>query len=1732
MAEIPETDGVSPEKTFREIGASKRAHRRKAGIEATSEEKLRLLDALRTRSKILKGEYQAASPSNTPPRFGGRSTAAGTKYEERVAAFLAVQMLAGSASVWSGVVGSDITAITMQAPAEVDDIVVELKNNKDASAFISVKYRSSSIPLTSKSSAFVDVVASFVKQFCILSSVARMKSRFVWAVPSTAGRAVTIDLLRALEAHRRDSGDDSLETFLARRQFGEKLALSSFIEESKNQFEQHLGSAFAEEQLRAFLKMVYVEEYDFESGSHLERRAVEYLNQNVVEDRSKGARAWEIIEALFADASRRGLRIDSITARKALTDDSIGLQAPVDYAADVGRLREITDFNLKTLSEHSRLRFGPTDKDVSHIDRAAELSALEVAGLAGSLLLTGEPGSGKSGLIHDLVDRLKNQGVPVVLLLAEDLSDRDGKGAATMPGLSHPLATILKNWPNATSAILITDALDAVRDASAQKALRHLLREVQEGETGWQVLASVREFDLKHSHTLREAFPGNGVEGYTQTDFVGVAHFHLPVLNDAQLEQLAVERPIIKSFINGAKGNSKVTVHRLPFYLQLAAQLLRHNVPPERLADWNSPAILLRKYWSSRLGEDKQKEDRESVLRLICERMVTDRTMIVSKKDLSLDVEQVLAINDLRSIGILQSPRVRNSMLVGDEEIRFAHHLLYDYAIARTLIPTTEAQFCSFVINGPLLPIYFRQSFRFALEELWDADDTRTSFWASAFRLEEVPNLNGITRLLAPSLAASRVLTQDELEPLAVRLEADSDSQSPGWKALYHLTSGLHDTDPTVIRAAAAGWSTFVRTLSGFLPHRPQAEGALIQMLGRLVSVGLPSNTGHRLSINAAGRALLAYQLSKETPQRRPNSRTVIEVLCRTFNDARKETEISLMALLTEERLLTFPEGDLFSLAHELKHLGPDGQTVVVRMFEGVFAAEPDAGEWEQMGGRIMGMQMQTSDLWHGVQYALADYYVSQRGDQAGFLTELACIAWNSVSNHRPSGRSPHINVGQISFRGIRCELVEDYSHIWGRTSGHEGSRIIGHFEQLLRGWAMAGDTAKLNETLDVFVRSNQSALLWSMLLEVASEYPLTFGLMMEEVLSEPLILSHPDYAYGSAELLGSLHRTGDTAKRTSIEKLILDLPSKMILRDGESRVPPPARMQYAQNRLLGVLKEEDMVLAAAMELRRAQEAVQSLPANQKRDSLPEARWVPEREDMERRGIDLQTPDNEEAYRLRDVLKKLFLAEGDKFVLSEVELHWPALLRSAEFVETNGEAHPELMWELWGYLVAACSNLASLSQWPATDERWKIIRKILLKASTDPRPPEDRSEVPPEHDSPSWGWPAPRIDAACGLPFLALRLHEADAEVKEAMIKLSEDKNSSLRFNLARRLAVLQNTDPDLMWELIEGMLRTEKYLMVLAALTEALDHLWAQASDRVLKNLAAITGRVEATAPAKHHARETLSRTHLFHFLRTGEPSSKLYIDSMIDRCDAEGVSQELAMLLHHCRDGGWLTADDDDVTRKEEADQIRGRTWGFVSQLLEQAQNKLHDLHEALIPFQKAGSFDSADAKLLIQKRDRLLRLVDTVATQIYFGSGAFDDKRKDARVSLTDAQLKRFWFESKPIFKQLVKEVHPHVVHQIVQTLKYLLPCAPAEIFLLAAEAIRNGEKGEIQHEALAADEVVLLIQQAIADHREIFQNNSDGSPSPCLVALLRVLDLFVEAGWEKARQLTHRLEDIYR
>jgi hypothetical protein len=1666
-------------------------------------------------------------------KFGGRATAGGVRYEVRIAALIATKMLAGDrCAVWNGICGGDIAAITMQAMEPVDDVVVSLRGAPEARVLISAKYRASTIALTEKSSAFIEPVEAFVNQFLKLPATDRATNRLVWAIPSSAGGSATNDLATVLNDHREDAGDVSLAEFIRNRQVKPRKALNSILTEARKTWFSQTGLSPSDEELRRFLRCVFVEVYDFECGHRHEREAEGEIRSHIVTDPKMAKRAWEKLEHFFGRVDQNGVRITAGSLRKILSDEGFALRSPPAYADDIGLLIALTRRNMSKLKDHTALHFGTKLSDSVHIARNAELSALLAAVKSAHLLITGDPGSGKSGLIHGLVDELQNEGYQVVLLLAEEIFARDWKGSANLPGLKHALDDVLANTPDGRPGFLVTDALDAVRDVETQKLLRRLLIDVKDGESRWTVVASVREFDLKFSRDLREAFPGDGVKEFCSNDFSGVSHFHLAGLAETELDELVARRPEISAFVESSRGNPKSAgIHLSPFFLRLAAELISAGVSPTSLAVCNSPAILLRRFWEERVEDIGEFGEREGVLKKICQEMLNCRGMELSTKDLTLVATERTAIQELRSRGVLQSPSLKRGSRVGDESIRFSHHLLHDYAIARTNIPTVPKRFAAFALSEPQLPIFYRQSFMLALDELWDGAGPE-GFWSCAIELEGATGLHGIVRNLAPTVAAKRVESLADLQPILIAVAASRNADEPSQKALLHLTSGLQDADLQTVRIGVGAWCDFVVKLASMLSSHPYIEGSLVHIIDRLNHAGVHAEAD-RLSVSCAARILLAREVAREVSEGwRYATRTSMEAICRTFDAAPGENELALSSLLSTERLNHFPYEDLWDLAHNIQYIKSGGENIVRRLFDAAFSVELKPGEWKTFGSSIMPMRMQTSDNWNSIGYVLAGFYQSITGKDPGLTTELACIAWNACVERRGGKRSrDHTILAAIQFRDTQCELVEDYDFIWGREQGHNENRILSHFESLLRGWASSNDSAKLDQCLDRIAACNRTSSMWVVIMEAGAEYPDSFGALLVDLLNEPTFLTHPNYSHGATALLGALHRAGGSLEREKLEKLIMDIPARAALFDNESRVPIPERLEQDRNRLVGVLEEANIVLTQVRDLWSTLNDSGRFPSNHRHRGMRVISHDFSNSDRSEEYVaNLTDPVDQEIFKLCAELKVEVKTIGSGTDHETVERVWHAIQEAEPIVNREWKQRREMAEDLWGNLVKACRNVAQNIPWAVSNSRWDTIRRVLLKGAKDVYPEVTENDEIDDLSGICSGRHATRVDAAEGLIFLVYRLNRADKSVATALRRLSVDKSLSVRFFLVQRLCALESGASSLMWKIIDSIIANERMFTVLERLLSALGDLMTKYPTEVIGRLKLISGRVAQDADEGNHIHVTLTNLYLFHFLRTGDADCDTFITGLIADCDSLRASNSLGSQFHSCGKGGWLTTGDG-VTLDPSGDALRARTWTFLLKLLNSAQTKLTYHRERWGELHEHGQPDADIADAVQQDISRSMRLIDDMVMQLYFTSGAFEEKRADNERGLTPVQVRRFWEEARPVLEVVSSELHPHVIYQFVQICYHLLPHSPKEVFLLAARSICAGSAVRFQNESLAVDEVVKLIQRALADHRGIFQENAQ-SDTECLDALLKVLDLFVEAGWPQARQLTQRLEEIYR
>jgi predicted ATP-dependent serine protease len=164
---------------------------------------------------------------------------------------------------------------------------------------------------------------------------------------------------------------------------------------------------------------------------------------------------------------RSGLNHASL--RKQLIDDGIALRSSPSYRKDIERLQTHTTNALRSLRDLSQINL---DRTPIHINRGA-VHKLEAAADQGSYLITGHPGAGKSGTLHDLAELLWSKG-DVVCLASDRLEIASLPALRVELGLEHDVADVFANCLSSRPGHLLIDALDAARGTRSAYALLEL----------------------------------------------------------------------------------------------------------------------------------------------------------------------------------------------------------------------------------------------------------------------------------------------------------------------------------------------------------------------------------------------------------------------------------------------------------------------------------------------------------------------------------------------------------------------------------------------------------------------------------------------------------------------------------------------------------------------------------------------------------------------------------------------------------------------------------------------------------------------------------------------------------------------------------------------------------------------------------------------------------------------------------------------------------------------------------------------------------------------------------------------------------------------------------------------------------------------------------------------------------------------------------------------------------
>ncbi len=736
-------------------------------------------------------------------RSGGQALHSGADFQNRVAAWVAGRILAERDAPGAFGLGAEITLerIHCETPEQIDDALVT--SSEGGRVWIQSK---SHLSLSSaKGSQLADALDQFVAQLKAMASRGQQlhprKDRFVIATDQ-GGEAIETHLGQVLEGARKLLPGEPLEEIA--KTDGERRALAVV----KGHLDRSWGAPIPEPEFRTLLASMRIDVFRLADGGAAMLALEDLINKSVVES---GA-ARNAISELYRNTARLaalGAGADRDALKRVLVDANVRLRPTPSYESDIAALKQVTKRSVAELREQAAIAL--IDGEKVQLDRAVA-AELNHSADAGSLLLVGDPGVGKSGLLHSLASSRLATGRAVVVLTAATLDSTSVNRLRQELALQHDVADILAGWNALEPGTLIIDALDAARGSGVSRALIDLIREVRRKAPSWVVVASIRRYDLREGVAVRPLFPVDPSSRVpvelTEQIFGNVRHISVSSLAEDELVELAGRVPRMAALLSSATPELRRLLVNL-FNFRLAYELLATGVPPDELATVRTQLGLLDRYWEQRIAGDDQTLSREDVLRKTCVRMIERRRLRIPALDLGLSGVELTTLAELERRNVVnQEPGAGGQQLLG-----FGHQILFDYAVSRLVLPYDAGELAQKLLDEPTLALVVRPSLVLLFNRLWDADSDGVAFWNAVLAVSAT-TVTEVAKVVGPSVAADRARALEDLNPLLSVLASDGATRDAAVNALRHVFGTLYARGEDLAGERAALWSAVAEETS------------------------------------------------------------------------------------------------------------------------------------------------------------------------------------------------------------------------------------------------------------------------------------------------------------------------------------------------------------------------------------------------------------------------------------------------------------------------------------------------------------------------------------------------------------------------------------------------------------------------------------------------------------------------------------------------------------------------------------------------------------------------------------------------------------------------------------------------------------------------------------------------------------------------------------------------------
>lgn len=1630
-----------------------------------------------------KHPQKSDSPDINLARGGGNATAAGVEFQAKLGACMASRLLA-ERPLDPRLTGKCIRSLRFETEAPVDDILVE---TEEGWIFFQAKTRLT-LSATPRSE-LAKTVDQFVRQWieCSTGDGSRGwnrplqpdRDRLVLALGAGAPQSLSADLAQGLAA-LQTSGSAQLPQ-------SKTAAVRKFKGLIERAWSAVTGKPATTSEIAAILNLITIISYDLEGAD--QETATEILSQ-VVDTPGRATMAFSTIAQYCQGLMRERTGCNTLELRRALAALGVPLAAPPAYRTDVEKLRTYSERVRKQLNDYETTELAG---EPICIERRCTDAVVDAARI-GSLLLVGEPGAGKSAVINASASRLRDEGRDVIELAVDRLAVKSLPELALELGLSHPLRDVLLNWPGDQPAYLFIDALDATRGGENEIVFRTLIADVLSFENRqWHIIASIRTLDLRLGEQFRQLFKGRPPsDEFADPAFPGVAHIHVPPWTPAEFQQLFQRAPTLALAINTG-GERLRELALVPFNTRLLADLISGGLASTAFGEIQSQVQLLALYWNHRV--EKHGTGAELCIEAAVTQMIGTRSLRARKLD--------VARPDAAAFDAL----LRENVLVPvrqDQFVRFRHHLLFDYAASRVCLPADgPCQSASLLTEDKGLGMMLAPALGFALQHLWnEADSGHRAFWRIIIRLAGEPRCDPITRSVAARTAAELPrVAGDAIGLLTEQIKQDDSNRLA--TVLNHVFGALVVRFEDKQKVPFDPWCELAKQASERVEDTVWPLRKLLYALCEHIE-----SKAHRAQLGHAARKLLAYSLDPSNAVTQLTA-SAIDFVAVTYASDIEASKQLLRRLFEPGYFQGHADQEIPWLTRRLEPISEVDPDFVVDIYAGAFASSiEDPSQTVLSHSQILSMtsnrrQDYEMSWWHLKEFF--PHFLNNYPVHA--IRALVRAISGYVARTHPVGQDARAWSIPTSAGSIR--LQEDWSHIWAwDIDGVQGDSAHGLINAFVKDLEDR-ETDVARTMIQEIIERNELGGIWARTLMAASRRAEAIGDLLWPIATQEPFLTSSDTRKDAIDFIAARYPFEDATAREAFERAAMGFIF------GLARQPEEARQKFLLTLFSSIGKQNLATPEAHALLAENEAASSSAPHNERPFHITSGSGSPDRWWwLKRDGVDLDAPDVVQILTATEQIKKKLGLESQAGEMVETGA---AIDHVENLVDMTASGVQSLPGSVSAYGVAA-QGAAKLSRLPVERLREQdctlqsLIALVIRLAETPVEPvdaeAEERFEV-----STSWGSPNAHVDTAEAL----MQLCRVGGDVVEKMLPTMKMllcmQIPAARMQIAERLTVFWNSDRALMWELADRVARRELNRGVLRAF----------ANSFLCRTIHADPDRVEQLTFILHERNfdradkatkllgEEIGSLIALLWITHGRPKPQETLQRWI--ADPHTFEAELSHAIS--TSGGALVFNHEEENTTD-AEITRRAQEFYVWAAGSMADGLKHYLDEAKQrqPTEAEKEHATLYAKFLNQLCD-----------QVYFAAGAFRSGVPD-KSPLESYEAKRVFFsEMHPVLARIADAGTPDTIYHLIELLDFLVPADPAAVFDLVAHALLGaGHRFSYQYESLGADRFVEVVGHYLADHRDLFVDETRRRK------LVACLNLFMEAGWPIARRLLYRLPEL--